>query len=181
MVAAVPAPHAQELLAPRHSALRPSCVPARVLGRLPLPGEKGGEKGRGRGAGQGFPTGILRHRGAGVRRLRPERCPRRALSSTAGDTAKAEVAGRVPLSVSSWRRVPFQWAKETLGAFQQHRPPTTSPFPGSRSDKGVHLAQADPRKMKPSRLQDHPAVPEGRASELSPSPSPATFGVPGQL
>lgn len=38
----------------------------------------------------------------------------------------------------------------------------------------------DPGKMKPRRLLDHQAVPEGTASELSPSLSAATFGVPGQ-
>lgn len=38
----------------------------------------------------------------------------------------------------------------------------------------------DPGRMKPCRVLDHPAVPEGTASELSPFPSAATFGVPGQ-
>lgn len=173
-------PHPQELLPCRqlNSALRRRRVPRRGLLRQ-LHCEKGRGKGRGRGAGQGFPTGIRSPpQGRAVRPLQA-RCPRSALFSTVQGTAKADAAGGIAARQLSATESPFSgWGD--AGLFSAGRTPTPPPFPGSRGDKGVHFIMTDPGRMKPCRVLDHPAVPEGTARELSPSPSAATFGVPGQ-
>lgn len=132
------------------------------------PRRRGGERG---GSGTGIShrdSQALWNAGA---RAAPCEVPWSALSSTAGGTAKAKAAGRLSLPVRSRPPSPLPWAEGMLGDFQQDGPPTPPQLPGSRSDKGVHLAQTDTGKMKPRRLPDHQAVPEGTASELSPSPS----------
>lgn len=118
-------------------------------------GRRGGGGERGRDFPRGFADAAARGCSGSARRGAAERASLHRRSTAEAEGGESVAARRLPAAES-----PYLGGGDA-GRVSEDRAPTPPQFPGSRDDKGVHLSQPGTRKMKPGRLPDHQAVPEG--------------------